>query len=292
MAHVQEMEAAAPTFGDIAHRLERLGYVVVPVPPGQKGPRIKEWPTPVPAAERLPRHARDGVAVLTTELPTLDIDVMNEALNRDLRDAAFEHLGQTLERVGRPPKRALPYRLDGEPFGRMQLAWDGGMVEFLGRSQALTVSAIHPGTGRPYFWLGTPLWECHREGLPAMRGALARQWMRACAMFLEKRGIRPEAYGFTIRPQPPRPSAKPIAEVSDGYIRRALERAAERVSGSLEGTRSDILNREAFSLARFVEGGRLGEDEIRAALLAATTLPKREAIQTINSGLHARAGRS
>jgi hypothetical protein len=72
---------------------------------------------------------------------------------------------------------------------------------------------------------------------------------------------------LAAQPAPkPRAPVHPVApEHRDAYVRGAMRRAAENVSGASEGLRHFTLCREAFSLARL----GLSEPEIEAALLAA-----------------------
>jgi hypothetical protein len=62
-------------------------------------------------------------------------------------------LGDTLIRIGRPPKRMLLYRTD-IPFPKMSVR----KVEALGEGCQLVAFGVHPDTGQPYQWpQGNPL---------------------------------------------------------------------------------------------------------------------------------------
>ena len=96
-----------------------------------------------------------------------------------------------------------------------------------------------------------------------------------------------------VDPPMPAPAAAPIRRevVSDRYCDAALRRAVERVGAAREPGRNNILNAEAFALARLIGCG-LHAGDIRAALSVAARvagLPEREAIRTIDSALRARA---
>lgn len=98
-------------------------------------------------------------------------------------------------------------------------------------------------------------------------------------------------------PQPPRPTALRVpvgdATAERRYAVGALRSAVERVAAAREGTRNDVLNREAFGVARLVGHG-LAESELREALAIAASvagLPPRAIDATLSSALRARGGR-
>ena len=72
-----------------------------------------------------------------------------------------------------------------------------------------------------------------------------------------------------------------------GYVDAAFENELNRVKAAAEGERNAALNRAAFSLGQLVAAGKLAEDTVVAALLAATALPHDEALTTIRSGIEA-----
>jgi hypothetical protein len=84
-----------------------------------------------------------------------------------------------------------------------------------------------------------------------------------------------------------------VAQTSD-RARRALIRAIDRVAQVGEGGRNDALNRNAYSVARYVAAGLLCEKEAVEALYAAarqTGLPHREIKATLQSAFHSAARR-
>lgn len=99
--------------------------------------------------------------------------------------------------------------------------------------------------------------------------------------------------------RPPRASViplRPIVACRDGdnarrYAVAALRHAVERIAAAREGARNATLNREAYSLARFLGAG-ITSNELAAALTVAAQvagLPEREARGTIASALRGRA---
>ena len=79
------------------------------------------------------------------------------------------------------------------------------------------------------------------------------------------------------------------------YAVGALYNAVRRVASAGKGGRNDVLNRETYALARFVQAGALAESELRDALYAAANANgmvgedgARSALLTIDSGLKSR----
>lgn len=131
----------------------------------------------------------------------------------------------------------------------------------------------HHSTGKPYRWIAAP-WDTSPPPAPG--------WL------LE-----------LVKP-PPEPEAKAPARLASGdqarnYAVAALHHAVRRVGAAGKGGRNDTLNRETFSLARFVLAGALSEAEVRDALFAAAHANgmtgddgARAALMTIESGLKSR----
>ena len=95
-------------------------------------------------------------------------------------------------------------------------------------------------------------------------------------------------------PEPPRPPVKPLSlpAHSERYVAAAVERAAEGIARAGEGSRHGQLNREAFSLARFVQSRELDESYLIARLTTAArqaglTDPEPEITRFIKTGLDA-----
>ena len=92
----------------------------------------------------------------------------------------FEERGHILPRIGKAPKRAIPFRT-AVPFAKITanlIAADGSTgekIEFLCAGQQVVVAGIHPGTGKPYSWpLGNPT-DVARNDLPEISEAEAQQ---------------------------------------------------------------------------------------------------------------------
>jgi Bifunctional DNA primase/polymerase, N-terminal len=123
-----------------------------------------------------------NTGVLTRHVPVLDLDILNEEAARAVQDHVCGHYadrGCPLTRIGKPPKRAFPFRTD-EPFKKFKVgvtAPSGAVeeIEFLGDGEQLACFGIHPETGRLYRWHGGEPGTIRRDDLPYIREAEARQ---------------------------------------------------------------------------------------------------------------------
>jgi hypothetical protein len=125
-----------------------------------------------------------NTGILTALTPALDLDILNELAAIDAEDLVrkrFEEQGRVLVRIGKPPKRAIPFRTI-EPFPKITAALSrigfeglGEKLEFLADRQQLVVHGIHPETGKPYAWFGGSPWTIARDELPFIDAEQARQ---------------------------------------------------------------------------------------------------------------------
>lgn len=119
------------------------------------------------------------------------------------------------------------------------------------------------------------------EGLAVENGDLLADWP-AWLLELAMPHTRPlERVDFTP------------AVVGEGYAYAALKDAAKKVATAPEGQRNDTLNREAWSLLRFVNDGRLRVQDVINTLAAAglsSGLARPEIMATLLSALSARGG--
>jgi hypothetical protein len=84
---------------------------------------------------------------------------------------------------------------------------------------------------------------------------------------------------------------EPGAGKGGAYFEAALRRAVEAMVRAGNGSRNATLNREAFSLARFIKDGSLSANDVVYALVRAAQiagLPEREIAATIKSAFRAR----
>ena len=120
--------------------------------------------------------------LLTKFTPVLDADILDEAAAiavEDLITQRFEERGYILPRIGRPPKRAIPFRTL-TPFPKITanlIATDGSTgekVELLCDGQQFVAAGIHPDTKKPYAWpLGNPVNIAH-DDLPEINETEAK----------------------------------------------------------------------------------------------------------------------
>jgi len=84
-----------------------------------------------------------NTGVLTRNVPTLDLDILNEEAVRaceDLVRSRCEEAGPILVRIGNPPKRAILFRTD-EPFDKIAVnliapnGSEGQKIELLSNGQ-------------------------------------------------------------------------------------------------------------------------------------------------------------
>ncbi|WP_029604412.1 bifunctional DNA primase/polymerase [Kozakia baliensis] len=87
------------------------------------------------------------------------------------------------------------------------------------------------------------------------------------------------------------PGEKSARPINDRYIGKAIERAYELVAMAPPGQRNDTLNRQTYSLARFIETGIITGSDIEHAMSSAGVmagLEDREIAATIQSALRGR----
>jgi hypothetical protein len=116
-----------------------------------------------------------NTGILTAPTPALDLDLLNELAAIDAEQLVrerFEEAGRILVRIGKPPKRAIPFRTL-EPFPKITAALTrpgfeglGEKLEFLCDRQQLVVHGIHPQTTKPYAWFGGTPWTVPSDELP------------------------------------------------------------------------------------------------------------------------------
>lgn len=183
---MQDAQAAATVY------IERLGFALVPIPKGEKGPRERKWNDPN-CAVRMVRDTRlasaSGWGVLHSVSGTcaLDADLSHSMVSRALAAGGvdFDDLLQagTPSIVGNPAKPPkLIYRVPaGVELTHRKLTWDaqdGSKKETVlelraGKVQDILPPTIHPDTREPYRWAVEPL---TRQDIPELPVALLELW--------------------------------------------------------------------------------------------------------------------
>lgn len=143
-------------------RLIDNGYQVVPIRAGSKSPGFDGWEKSRASKDQLNEwinhgFSKAGVGILTTHTPAVDIDVRDERVAMLMDAYVREHLGGTLVRIGKAPKRLFVFRCD-TPFRKMRSTvrkdeWlEKQQIEVLGQGQQFVAYHVHPETGLPYTW--------------------------------------------------------------------------------------------------------------------------------------------
>ena len=173
------MQRTTPPPSEVRQRLRIAGFS--PLPISGKRPAMESWETKIDVNadeiqlwDRLWPNAR-STGILTRLTPTLDIDILNEeaavAVEDLVRQRYESDRGYVLVRIGRAPKRAIPFRTD-QPFKKIEvklIAPDGSAgqkIELLANGQQVVCFGIHPETDAPYSWFGGEPGEIKREDLP------------------------------------------------------------------------------------------------------------------------------
>jgi len=218
--------------------LIRLGYRIVPIPKGRKGPVMAGWQKLVATLDDLPDWSveYENVGVITRDTPAVDLDILDESLAREMEAYVVSLLGDAPVRIGRAPKRLLAFRTT-TPFTKVQAtAVDPNgvkhKVEILGEGQQFVAYGTHPDTGRPYQWVSfEELADIPATELPLITQAQAQ---RIVDTFVKRARER----GWTIGAQraaapvedddDPFAGVKPVLQINDEQIRDVLRYAGDR----------------------------------------------------------------
>jgi len=172
---------------EIRLALLRNGYR--PLPLNGKAPTPKGWQEKFnTGAEEInawtttwPNATNTGV--LCRHTPFLDIDITSPDAAQAVEDLVrgrFEDEADIVIRIGKPPKRAIPFRTD-TPFDKITLSVvapnrdTSQKVEFLCDGQQCVVDGIHPDTNKPYVWFGKSLTDTPRDQLPCISADQAQE---------------------------------------------------------------------------------------------------------------------
>ncbi len=201
-AHVAPAE---PSLQEIATGvrcgLKEAGFS--PIPCNGKAPGVLDahgqpvgmqgWQTKIDVSiEQIKAWPANNTGLLTRNTPTLDIDILDEAAAVAVEALARERFGErgrVLVRVGRAPKRAIPFRTDA-PFEKLTVplvAADGSKgqkLEFLGDGQQFVAFGMHPDTGQGYEWLDDEPGTVRHEQLPPISQAEAQTLINDAAELL------------------------------------------------------------------------------------------------------------
>jgi hypothetical protein len=163
-----------------------------PIPVNGKIPPFKSWQKVNNVSRQMletwarnwPRATNTGI--LTRVTPTIDIDILNELAAiaaEGLARERFEERGYFLVRIGKPPKRAIPFRTS-QPFAKLTTNFivpagaEAEKLEFLCDGQQFVAHGIHPGTKKPYGWFGGDPTTIAYDDLPYISAEEAEQLQR------------------------------------------------------------------------------------------------------------------
>lgn len=162
------------------YRRQLLQAGFAPLPLSGKRPAFDKWsihiqtnPQEIELWDKVYPFATNTGA-LTRLMPTIDIDILDEAAAEAIEQLArerFEERGFILVRVGKAPKRAIPLRTN-VPFKKRQtsLKTSAGTsdqkIEILCDGQQVVVGGTHPDTRQPYRWHGSELSAIELTDLP------------------------------------------------------------------------------------------------------------------------------
>jgi len=288
--------------------LLRAGYI--PTPCDGKKPILHGWQERLQPSEadieqwRKERPAAINTGSLTRINPTFDIDVLNAELAGRIETLIRGHAkdGEVLVRYGFEPKRAIPFRLVGEPFKKLRtpifIDTNGSenKVEVLADGQQFIVSGIHPDTAKPYMWQPHALQAIAYERLPSINECEASILIEQITAILRKTGWKEKGFerSKTINQHAATSVTPPSGNREQAYGAKALENAADEVANAVRGERNDVLNAKAYTIGRQIAAGRIDQATAERALIDAagkSGLIKddgiRAAEKTVASGINA-----
>lgn len=147
-------------FAELALRLVRGGYSVLPIEKGSKAVLIPGW-RDIHADEAMVMRwidskRYDNIGINTRHTPAVDIDVYDDDMAEQMEQFILDKIADAPVRVGQAPKRLLLFRTN-KPFRKMSSTWSDKngrvhKIEILGDGQQFVAFGIHPDTKRPYQW--------------------------------------------------------------------------------------------------------------------------------------------
>ena len=108
------------SYGNAALKLYENGYTPIPIVPASKRPIIPNWSSLKNEYDIIDRlsieHPNAGVGILLSDLIVFDIDILDNNLSLLVKKIITNELDNTVERIGKFPKRALFYKRSGNEF--------------------------------------------------------------------------------------------------------------------------------------------------------------------------------
>lgn len=235
------------------HYTYALGFHLVPIPQGHKGPRTLGWnkpenalSDPQQAAQRF-GHSHENMGLLHSASGTVVLDIDDEeaarqalgAVNLDLADLLGQNPYRIRGRKGEKPVYRLPANAKPKP---RKLAWPSpaGKHDFTvlelrcGDQQDVLPPSIHPEMSEPYAWVnGAPATRDSLPELPQELLTLLQNWEDFSA---QMRAACPWQQPTPMLAETPIPQARPEVSVIEAFNARfspgeILERNGYRQAG-------------------------------------------------------------
>ena len=119
------------------------------------------------------KYPHAGVGILLNDLIVFDIDILDDRLSLLVKKIITNELQDTVERIGKFPKRALFYRRVGEVFKKhssqiFNLTKGKAQLEVLATGNQCVVFGTHPETKQPYQWIEDSVLDTQIQDLPSV----------------------------------------------------------------------------------------------------------------------------
>ena len=206
------------SYGNTALKLHENGYTPIPIVPASKRPIISNWSSLKNEYDIIDRlsieHPNAGVGILLSDLIVFDIDILDNNLSLLVKKIITNELGNTVERIGNFPKRALFYRRSGNEFRKQSsqiFNFEKGkaQLEILASGNQCIVFGTHPETKKPYQWIEDSLLDVHIKDLPSVNIKQVKNIVTQAEILLRNQTEIKEV----IRPNIKTSINKPIKEV-------------------------------------------------------------------------------
>lgn len=167
------------------------GYIPLPIKPKDKAPAIKNWT----ASDYTPPagFGGHGVGIKCGYIAAVDLDITDESLAAAMQEFVLLLSGETIYRIGKPPKVLLVHRTEKPTRKKTSLRYECGRVEVLGEGQQFVAFGTHPDTKRPYEWPGMlgSILDVRAEDLPVIAESEIQDIIAHFEQQAESKGFKP-----------------------------------------------------------------------------------------------------
>lgn len=283
--------SSIPVYRDLAPLLFKGGWPTVPIKPGLKHPLQRNWPSLADGqtAEQVKFLSLTGgdwgVGIPTGRVIAVDLDVYDQSAAEQIDQLAVDRLGNGLLRIGQAPKRMRIYRsvvpfrkVTSRPFHHADQLH---LIEVMGRGEQFVAFAIHPGTGRPYQWIGPSPLEVTVDQLPLVTEAAARAFVSEAERLLVK-------LGFVASQQEARARGRARDKARGPPTYDGLQGVLRRLESAEQHTRNNVLYWASCRFAEAINARLVSEERARSYLRERAIgigLDPVDAERTINSAM-------